>query len=155
MTRTRKALLAASLLPAALVLSGFIHSKPPRRLESITVSPASATGANRIYTATGKFNTAPERVTPLSVSWYLMGPAIDPPGPGYKLEKGSFRPERCMAAAQGPAALKYTVIALAPANPDAPRSGSMPFKVFEDLVIQHTRAEEDGFLAGTASLYCE
>jgi len=134
--------------------AGFTHSNSSRRLESITISPASATGANRVYTATGKYNAPPERETPIAVSWYLMGPAIDPPPSGYTLVKGSFKAERCLAG-KGGTELKYTVIALAPADPHAPKSGSLPMKVFDDLVIQHDRTEEAGFVAATAQLICK
>jgi hypothetical protein len=92
-------------------------------------------------------------VTPLPVSWFLMGPGVDPPGPGYSLAKGKFTAVRCSEA--NPVALTYTVIAVAPADPNAPSSGSMPAQVFTDLVTAHTKTEEGGFVAATASLVCK
>ena len=155
MVRIQKTVAAVAVLPLALALTGFSHTtKPERKLESITLSPASAKGAKAKFTATGKFNTAPTKVTPIPVSWYLMGPAIDPPPPGYSLVDADFKPVRCNASAANPVEFHYTVIAVAPADPKAPKSGSMPIKVFEDLVIQHTKTSEGGFIAGTAKLAC-
>jgi hypothetical protein len=124
-----------------------------RQLESISITPASASGAPVTYAATGTYNASPMTVKPLPVSWYIMGPAIDPPGPGYSLSKPDLIEMRCEEA--NPVAGTYTIIAVAPADPSAPISGSMPTKVFEDLVITHTSTSEDGFIAGTAKLRCK
>jgi len=144
--------LAAALLPLALAVTA-CGSEMNRQLESISITPASATGATASYTATGTFNTPPATVTPLPVSWFLMGPAIDPPGPGYTLVNEAFTTNRC-SQAQVNAALNYTVIAVAPVDPGAPASGPMPSQVFEDLVITHSKTAEGGFVAATAALTC-
>jgi len=155
MTRRTRSFLALSLVPLTLTLAGFDRAGTvARRLESIKITPGSATSSNATFHATGKFNTAPEKVTPLPVSWYQMGPAIDPPGPGYSLVDKPFHAVRCNPTVANPVEFKYTVIAVAPANPKAPKSGPMPFKVFEDLVIQHTKTSEGGFVAATAKLSC-
>jgi hypothetical protein len=124
-----------------------------RQLESISILPSSASGASATFSATGTFNTTPFMVAPLPVSWYLMGPAIDPPGPIYNLQAGNYVAQRC---SQIPikSAQDYTVIALAPTDPKAAISGSMPNQVFEDLVIAHSKTQEGGFVAATAALVC-
>lgn len=141
----------ALLLVAAALVSG-CSAGSNRQLQSITITPNTASGAPVTYTATGTFNAAPDSVSPLPVSWFIMGPAVDPPGPGYSLVPKSYVAWRCSQA--NPATLTYTVIAVAPADPSAPDSGSMPTQVFEDLVIQHTKTSEGGFIAGTAKLDC-
>jgi hypothetical protein len=137
---------------AALTLSGANANR--RKLESIEVTPASAKGANAAYDASGKFNAPPFKVEPLDVSWYLAGPGIDPPPPYYALKAGSFKADRCNAIAANSVVFDYTVIALAPADPSAPKSGTVPWQVFHDLVIEHSKTAEGGFVAGTAKLIC-
>src|SRR5581483_2293294 len=100
--------------------------------------------------ATGTYSASPVTVEPVAVSWFIMGPAIDPPGPGYSLAPGKYTPIRCNQAT--PYTAHYTVIAVAPSNPKAPPSGPMDSQVFSDLVIHHTRTLEAGFVAGTAKL---
>jgi hypothetical protein len=136
---------------AALTLT----STPKKRLlESISVTPDSAKGAKAAYVATGKFNLPPLKVEPLHVSWYLSGPGVDPPPPYYSLSASLDKPNRCNEIAANPVVFDYTVIALAPANPEAPKSGRVPAKVFQDLVIDHAKTSEDGFVAGRAKLVC-
>jgi hypothetical protein len=137
---------------AALYLTGANSDK--RRLESIKVTPDSAKGAQAAYIASGEFNAPPLKVEPLHVSWYLAGPGIDPPPPYYSLTAGSFKPDRCNEIAANPVVFDYTVIALAPADPKAPKSGTVPWQVFRDLVIDHSKTAEGGFVAGTARLIC-
>jgi hypothetical protein len=143
---------AVCLAIAALTLT--TAPKKERRLESIQVTPASAQGAKAKYEATGTFNEAPLKVEPLHVSWYLAGPAIDPPPPHYSLTADKDTPKRCNESAANLAVFRYTVIALAPADPKAPATGVVPSKVFQDLVIDHTKTSEGGFVAGTAKLVC-
>ncbi len=124
-----------------------------RQLASISISPATGSGAAS-YTATGTFTASPVTVTPLPVSWFIMGPGIDPPGPGYNISSGKYAPTRCIQV-QGIQPATYTVIGLAPANPAAPGTGSMSNQAFEDLVIAHTTSAEAGFVAATAQLTCK
>jgi hypothetical protein len=137
---------------AAITLTG-LHTKT-RRLESIKLTPATAKGVKATYVATGAFDLPPVKVEPLHVAWYLAGPGIDPPPPYYSLIGGSHKPDRCNEMAANPVVFDYTVIALAPADPKAPKSGAVPRKVFQDLVIDHSKTSEDGFVAGTAKLVC-
>jgi hypothetical protein len=59
-----------------------MHSTPDRRLQTITLVPARATGHDSSsgqvsFTATGVFNAAPSPVTPLAVSsWQVSDPTI-------------------------------------------------------------------------------
>jgi hypothetical protein len=124
-----------------------------RGLESISINPNSASGAAASYTATGTFSSPPVTVTPLSVSWLVMGPGLEPPGPGYTLSPGAFQAQRC-SQIESKTATNYVVVAYAPANPNAPSSGPMPEQVFQDLVIAHTMTSEGGFVAATAALTC-
>jgi hypothetical protein len=141
------------VLALVSILTGCSAGPADRQLVSISISPNTATGAPVSYTATGTFSDSPVTVTPVAVSWFIMGPAIDPPGPGYALAPGKFSPERC---SQGtPYAATYTIVAVAPSNPKAPNSGPMDSQVFSDLVIQHTKTIEDGFIADTAKLTCK
>jgi len=131
-------------------LAGCGGSTINRQLVSISVSPATATGPNPTFTATGTFNTPPYTATPLPVSWLIMGPGVDPPPPDYALGSGSYVASFCPSKTS-----TYTVIAFAPTSPSAPNSGMMPSQAFHDLVIAHTMAEEDGFVAGTAQFSCQ
>jgi hypothetical protein len=133
-------------------LTGVTPNK--RRLESIEVTPASARGAKAAYVASGKFNEPPLKVEPLHVSWYLAGPGIDPPPPYYALTAKPYKPDRCNEMAANPVEFHYTVIALAPTDPKAAHSGPVPRQVFQDLVIDHSKTVEGGFVAGTAKLAC-
>jgi hypothetical protein len=143
---------AICLAIAALTVTGTVPKK--RLLESITVSPSQAKGAKAAYVATGKFNEPPVKVEPLHVSWYLAGPGIDPPPPYYSLTTAADKPDRCNEIAANPVEFHYTVIALAPADPKASRSGPVPRKVFQDLVIDHSKTSEGGFVVGFAKLAC-
>ncbi|HXR39173.1 MAG TPA: hypothetical protein VN776_08770 [Terracidiphilus sp.] len=124
-----------------------------RQLQSISISPSSASGASASYTATGAFNPSPMTVTPLSVSWFIMGSGIDPPGSAYSLANGNYRAQRC-SQVQTETTLDYVVLAVAPADPNAPSSGPIPTQVFQDLVLARTMTSEGGFVAGTAALTC-
>lgn len=121
----------------------------PRVLESISVAPKTVTAQNAqaTFTATGHYNTDPTTVPSLPVSWVVMGPAGDPPGPGYALSATPLTAQ-CRARAT------YTVVAYAPTNPDAPSSGSMPSSVFSALVLEQSTTSDDGFVAGTATMNC-
>lgn len=145
---------AAAVYFAIAALTLTTANSDKRHLESIKVTPAGARGAKATYTATGKFNATPFKVEPLHVSWYLAGPGIDPPPPYYVLTPESYIAGRCNEKAANPVEIHYTVIALAPANPKAPQSGLVPRKVFQDLVIDHSKTAEGGFVAGTAELAC-
>ncbi len=82
--------IARFLVFSVLVGIGGCGGNPiKRQLVSISVSPATATGTNTAFTATGTYNAPPFTVTPLPVSWWAMGPGIDPPGDSYTLVNGN------------------------------------------------------------------
>ncbi len=83
-----------------------------------------------------------------------MGPAIDPPPPGYSLVDGSYIASHCVPASN-PSPINYIVIALAPIDPNAPMAGAIPSQVFEDLVIARTTTTEGGFVSATAQFTCQ
>lgn len=121
---------------------------PPRVLESITVNAVTSLSGTS-FTATGHFSTAPTTVNNIQVAWFQTGIAVDPvPNWDYTLTRGSFK-GTCYG---GPA--QFYVVAYAPVDPNAPASGSMPFKVFETLVEQRSVAQDDGFVAGSTTLPC-
>ncbi len=144
---------------AFIVVAGLLSSIPGcsvganRALESISISPNTAAGASASYIATGTFNTSPLTVNPQSVSWYIMGPGIDPPPAVYSLAVTSYNGQRC-SQFQTKTTETYTVIAVAPVDPAASNSGTIPSQVFEDLVIGRTTTAEGGFVSATATLSC-
>lgn len=54
---------------AALATTAIGCGMPTRRLDSITVSPATASGSQVQFTATSHWSAAPDTVTPQSVLW--------------------------------------------------------------------------------------
>ena len=145
-------LLIVSILALLPFLSG-CGGGGNHQLESITLSPNSATGASASYIATGNYNSAPMTVKPQSVSWYIMGPGIDPPPAYYSLAVVPYTGQRC-SQFQSKTAETYTVIAVAPIDPKAPNSGAVPNQVFDDLVIARTATAEGGWVSATATLSC-
>lgn len=100
-------------LIAALTVScgsGGGSSGSNRQLQSIAIHGVS-NGAAVSFTATGTYNAAPVTATPLPASWYIQ----DPPD-GYVLTTQPFVVS-CLSVAPG-------VTAVAPADPNAPSSGS-------------------------------
>jgi hypothetical protein len=124
-----------------------------RVLDSINISPNTAAGATASYVATGNYNAPPMTVSPQSVSWYIMGPGIDPPPAVYSLAVTPYTGQRC-SQFQTTTAETYTVIAVAPVDPAATNFGTIPSQVFEDLVIGRTATAEAGFVSATATLSC-
>jgi len=145
-----KRVMAGLMLALPLAVSA-CGGSVTRQLQSITITRASGTAVN--FTASGTFTAAPVTENPLPVSWYLMGPAIDPPPASYVLVGSPYHPARCVQA-PGPPSVMYTVIAIAPVDANAPLSGSMPYQVFDDLVIDHTKTAEGGFIAATITVIC-
>lgn len=122
-----------------------------RQLQSLSVSPASATaqGGQTQFTATGQFSSMPVSESPASVSWWQTPPVIDPPGTmiGITLANQPFTAQ-CFGFS-GP----ITVIAVAPMKAHA-AGDSMPLSVFLDLIVRHTATQESGFVAATATMNC-
>jgi hypothetical protein len=84
-----------------------------RHLQSITIDTA-VNGEQIQFTATGTFSASPTSVTPLPVSW-----SYAPPPPQYNLTTVPFSFDCTHPESPGP------IVAMAPADPDAPSSGSM------------------------------
>jgi hypothetical protein len=84
-----------------------------RQLQSITIAQ-SANGEQIQFVATGTFSAAPITVTPLPVSW-----SYAPPPPQYNLTTQPYVFSCASPQSPGP------IVAMAPANPNAPTSGSM------------------------------
>jgi len=100
-------------LAASLAVSCGGGGNSNRQLQSITINGV-GNCCETSLTATGIYNAAPITVTPLPTSWYVQ----DPTG-GYQLTTQPFV-INCDARPPG-----TTVTALAPADPNAPMSGSI------------------------------
>jgi hypothetical protein len=130
-------LIAAPALVSVLLMLG-CGGASGRQLQSIT---ANATGMTQIQiTATGAFSASPTNVSPLPVAWYVPV-AIDPPGGpvAYTLSSQPYSIPCQNAGAD--------VVAIAPMNPNAPKTGTIPEQVWIDLVINRTTTSEGGFIA--------
>jgi hypothetical protein len=150
MTMKLRSILAALSLICALLLFGCGQD---RMLQSMIVNGGSTTAVPRngqaTFTASGQFNMAPMTVNPVAASWAEFGTGIDPiPGTAYSL---STQPFTITCFFPG----TLTVVALAPANPKAPATGTVPQQVYQDLVGSRTMSAEGGFIAATAQLTCQ
>jgi hypothetical protein len=132
------------------VLSGCGGSN--RQLQSLTVSPASATAQSgqAQFTATGQFSAMPMSVSPASVSWWQSRPVVDPPSNMFGLGLTS---QPFTAQCFGFTGMTITITALAPADPGN-LSPSISSTTFAHLVLQHTATQESGFVAATATMNC-
>lgn len=102
---------------ALVLLASFLtlscgSSSSTRQLQSITVQ-ATVNGEVIQFTATGTFSAPPTTVSPLPASWYF-----DLPGSQYTLTTQPFSYSCAAPPSPGP------LIATAPADPNAPSSGS-------------------------------
>lgn len=122
-----------------------------RQLQSLTVSPASATaqGGQAQFTATGQFSSMPTSVSPASVSWWQSRPVVDPPSNMFGLAITSQPFTAQCFGFTGP----ITITALAPMDPGN-LSPSISSTTFAHLVLQHTATQESGFVAATATMTC-
>jgi hypothetical protein len=136
---------------ALFLLSGCGGNSISRQLQSLSVSPTSATaqGGQAQFTATGQFNMPPMTVTPATVAWFPSFPVIDPlpSGFGYSLTSQPFTAQ-CLQP--GP----MTVTAIAPMDTNASANGVIPIPVFLDLVTNQKATQEGGFVAATSTLTC-
>jgi hypothetical protein len=110
--------LALILLLLAASLSLSCGSGSGRHLQSITISQT-VSGQQIRFVATGTFSAPPTTVTPLPVQWTLGLMAPPPPTYTYTL---TTQPYVFNCANAGLYALP--VVAFAPADPNAPSSGS-------------------------------
>jgi hypothetical protein len=122
-----------------------------RQLQSLTVSPASATaqGGQAQFTAIGQFNSMPMSVSPASVSWWQSPPIIDPPSNmfGLGLTNQPFT-ANCFGFT-GP----ITITAIAPTDAGN-LNPSISSTTFAHLVLQHSATQESGFVAAIAQMNC-
>ena len=110
-----------------------------RALESIKIVGHAGSSVETIVNASGTFNSSPATQTNIPVSWYLLGPGLNPPTAAYTLTTQSF-----VLPCGG-----YTTIAVAPTDPSVPVTGTIPEPVFQDLVTTHTTSSEGGFVAAS------
>ena len=142
----------ALALGAFLVLAGCGGGSNPT-LQSITVDSVATSLSGTIVTATGHYSNNTTKAN-IPVAWFTTAAGLDPPGGetwGYTLSSRSFDATAPATCGKGS---KMTVVAYAPANPNAPSSGTMPLQTFITLVFDHTTPSEDGFVAGTLQLLC-
>lgn len=131
--------IAAPLMLSLLLMLGCGGSSG-RQLQSIIANSAGMTQIQ--ITATGAFSASPTSVSPLPVAWYIPV-AIDPPGGpvAYTLSSQPYSTP-CQNGVPG-------VVAIAPRNPNAPTTGTIPEQVWADLVVNHTTTSEGGFIASS------
>jgi len=103
------------------------------------------TASGTEFTATATYSDG-KQVTPAPVSWIVWNSGTFLKGqPGYRLSSSPYVP-LC-----GSQCLGWTLVVIAPADPNAPMSGPIPLAVFQDL-ISGKRSTEAGFVAATVQL---
>jgi hypothetical protein len=110
----RIARLAFSLIAVLAIACFALSCGSGRRLQSITISETTS-GTQSTFVATGTFSAAPTTVTPLPVSWY-----VGAVGAQYTL---TTQPFSATTVCLDPAVVQ--LVAIAPADPTAPSSGSV------------------------------
>jgi hypothetical protein len=109
------------LLLAASLTLGCGNSSSNRQLQSITID-STVSGQQVQFTATGTFSEPPTTVSPLPVADWGIGPfAPPPPSVQYTLTTQPFLFD---CTGSGP---YLPVSTLAPSDPNAPATGSLPF----------------------------
>jgi|ERR1700683_4328193 hypothetical protein len=109
------------LSTASLTLACGSSSNNGRQLQSITIN-STVVGQQVQFTATGTFSAPPTTVTPLPVSDWGIGPFAPPPANvQYTL---TIQPFVIDCSGPGPS---LPVTTLAPSDPDAPVTGSLPW----------------------------
>ena len=109
------------LLSAASLTLACGSSSSGRQLQSITIN-STVSGQLVQFTATGTFSAPPTTVTPLPVSDWGIGPFAPPPATvQYTLTTQPFVFD-CLGSAPG-----LPVSTLAPSDPNAPATGSLPW----------------------------
>jgi hypothetical protein len=109
------------LLSAACLTLACGSSSSTRQLQSITIN-STVSGQQVQFTATGTFSAPPTTVSPLPVSDWGIGPFAPPPETvQYTLTTQPF-----VFDCSGPGPY-LPVTALAPSDPNAPTTGSLPW----------------------------
>jgi hypothetical protein len=110
----RIARLACPLIPVLAFACFALSCGSSRQLQSITISQTTS-GTQTSFVATGTFSAPPTTVTPLPVSWY-----VGVVGAQYTLTTQPFSATNdCLDPAV------TLLVAIAPADPNAPSSGSV------------------------------
>jgi hypothetical protein len=112
--------LSVVLLFAAILTLACGSSPSSRQLRSITIHTV-VNGSELQFTATGTYSAPPTTVTPLPVNWSFGLMAPPPNTLQYTLTTQPFI-FNCLSA--GPFA---GVTAVAPSDPNAPATGTLPF----------------------------
>ena len=113
--------LASPLIPVLALACFFLSCGSSRRLQSITISQTTS-GTQITFVATGTFSAPPTTVTPLPVNWY-----VGAVGAQYTLTTQPFSAPNVCPPVANPAANPAVglLVAIAPADPNAPSSGSV------------------------------
>lgn len=113
-----------------------------RQLKSITTN---ATGMIQFQvTATGTFNGSPTTVNPLPLSWWVQTGTIVEPPYNYSLSSQPFTVGCGM----------FPVVAIAPTDPNAPSSGTIPTQVFQDLMNGQVTSEGGFIVSARQTIFC-
>jgi hypothetical protein len=110
----------ALLLLLFVCISSLTCGSTGRHLQSITISKT-ANGTQIEFGAGGTFSSSPTTVNPLAVAWSMGMFAPPPKHYTYTLSAQLFVVD-CTATGSGP----VVVSAVAPLNPNAPSSGTLP-----------------------------
>ena len=123
--------LLAPLLLAFVIAPSLTCGSSARHLQSIAISKM-ANGTEIEFAAMGTFSSSPTRVNPLAVNWSmgLIGPP--PMQYSYTLTMQPFMVS-CTDFEAGP----VVVTAVAPSDPNAPSSGTLPMS---DMVASASSA---------------
>jgi hypothetical protein len=119
-----------SLLIVAFFLLACGSSNQQRQLQSVSVK-AAVSGMQVQFIATGSFSAAPMTVTPLPVDWSggYLSPPVSPVTYSLSTQPYDFE---CTTSGE-----IVQVTAMAPSNPSAATSGSLPWS---EMVMGHAAA---------------
>lgn len=120
MSKSFAVLLVLAVTPLSLSCGSGEQLQSGRQLQSITIAQI-ANGQQVQLVATGTFSAAPITVTPLAVDWSEGLFAPPPADLQYRLVGQPF-----VVSCAEPGPVQFT--AFAPANPNAPSSGTLPFE---------------------------
>ena len=137
---------AAFLMFSAVMASGCGGGTPGAlQIRSLQINQQSTVG-EPVYTATAILSDG-KQVDPASVSWVVWNYGTSLIGqPHYLLTSSPYSPLLCGAQCAG-----WTLVAIAPADPNGPKNGPIPMSVFQDLISGKATAEA-GFVATAMQL---
>lgn len=136
---------ATFLMFSAVIASGCGGGTPSTpQIQSLQINQQSTVGGPA-YTATATLNDG-KQVNPASVSWVVWNYSSFSNGQPHYVLTSSPYPPVCGAQCTG-----WTLVAIAPADPNAPKNGRIPLSVFQDL-ISGKATSEAGFVAAIMQL---